>query len=149
MSENDKTVDIVKQHITTEKQVIVMRTDLSMNRGKIAAQAAHASWMTMLSISYREGNNLIIPLDERSLDWFDKKFTKTILAIDSEAELLEIYEKAKAAGLLSSLVIDSGLTTFNYVPTATCVGIGPDKSEKINEITGHLKPLNDTYRKKN
>lgn len=129
------------KHITTDKQVILVRTDLKMNAGKIGAQCAHASWLSLLSIASSDEKGIFIPKDERSKDWFENKFTKTVLAVNSEQELEELCEKASKEGMLSAIVVDSGLTTFNYVPTKTVGAIGPDKSEKIDKITGHLKSL--------
>lgn len=59
--------------------------------------------------------------------------------MSTEVELLDIYEKAKAAGLEAHLIVDAGLTEFAGVATATAVGIGPDFSEKIDAVTGGLK----------
>lgn len=132
----------IKQHITLHKQVILIRNDLKMNKGKIAAQSAHASWMSILNISENNGYTITIPLDENTKDWFEGKFTKVVLAVNSEEELINLYEKAKESGLLASLVVDSGLTTFNYVPTHTAVAIGPGLAADIDKITSHLKILN-------
>ena len=130
-----------KKHTTTEKQVILVRTDLKMNPGKIGAQCAHASWLAVLNSSQRVDNKIIITLDEKSKDWFDGSYGKIVLAVNSEEELKKLYEQALESGLMASIVTDSGFTTFNYVPTLTAVCIGPDKSEKIDVITSHLKPL--------
>lgn len=73
--------------------------------------------------------------------WKDGIFTKICLGVDSEEKLIEIYEKAKQADLPVALIIDSGLTEFKGVYTKTCLAIGPDLSEKIDAITGHLKLL--------
>ena len=81
---------------------------------------------------------------KEELEWMvevpgEKSFAKIVLQVESEEELVEIYEKAKAAKLEAHLITDSGATEFHGVPTKTCVGIGPDQAEKIDEITGHLK----------
>ena len=73
--------------------------------------------------------------------WKDGIFTKACLGVDSEEELLDIYNKAQEAGLPVALITDSGLTEFKGVPTNTCMAIGPDRIEKIDAITGHLKLL--------
>jgi PTH2 family peptidyl-tRNA hydrolase len=70
--------------------------------------------------------------------WLEGSFTKIVLAVDSEAELQEIYISALAAGLNTVPIIDSGNTEFSN-STFTCVGIGPDWEDKIDKITGHLK----------
>lgn len=74
-------------------------------------------------------------------DWIHGPFTKIVLGVNSKEELLAVYEKAKAASLLCALIVDSGQTEFNGVPTETCVAIGPNLREDIDPITGELKPL--------
>ena len=59
--------------------------------------------------------------------------------MDSLDELKEIEAQAKEANLEVHLIVDSGRTEFNGVPTPTCLAIGPDEADKIDEITGGLK----------
>ncbi len=129
------------------KQVIIVRKDLNMRKGKIAAQAAHASMKAILDkmtsttkdgvtekvLTYKENSPLQL--------WLDGLFTKVCVGCDSEAELLKYYTFAKARGIMCSLITDSGLTEFHGVPTNTCVAIGPHFSEVIDPITGDLKLL--------
>jgi PTH2 family peptidyl-tRNA hydrolase len=127
------------------KQVIIMRTDLNMRKGKMIAQGAHAS-MAFLT---RNGEiikgtflNQEMEIDTTALkQWIEGKFTKICLQVDSEAKLQELYDKAEQAGLTVSKIVDSGLTEFNNVPTFTCIAIGPNYSEQIDAITGSLKLL--------
>ena len=70
--------------------------------------------------------------------WKENCFTKICLYVNSEEELLSVVEKAKDANIPVALITDSGKTEFNGVPTNTCCAIGPDLSERINEITGNL-----------
>lgn len=133
----------------THKQVIVMRRDLNMRKGKMCAQAAHASLGALLDMEDTcsskvftgRGEYLLIPLDENTEPWINGRFTKVCVGIDSEAGLVEIHEKAKAAGLPTALIRDAGLTEFNGVPTLTCCSIGPGKIEEVDKITGTLKLL--------
>ena len=123
------------------KQVIVMRKDLNMRRGKEIAQGSHAS-ISFLSHKVRKslsGRKAEIKLTDAEMAWFDGSFTKVCVRVDSEQELLEIYQKAIGAGLVAHLITDSGRTEFNGVPTRTCCAIGPDEAEKIDKVTGHLK----------
>jgi PTH2 family peptidyl-tRNA hydrolase len=55
--------------------------------------------------------------------------------------LVELYTKAKQAGLICSLIVDAGLTEFGGVPTKTCCAIGPAWAEDVDKITGELKLL--------
>ena len=113
------------------KQVIVLRKDLGMRKGKMVAQGCHASMKATLE-------NIDHP-DVKA--WLDGRFAKIVVSVDSEDELFEIHRNAKAAGLVCSLIQDAGFTEFNGVPTYTAVAVGPAQSEKVDEITGQLKLL--------
>jgi PTH2 family peptidyl-tRNA hydrolase len=125
------------------KQVIVIRRDLKMRRGKEIAQGAHASMM-FLSKLVREylQKSLLVPseiiLNDAQAEWIRGLFAKICLQVPDEAALLAIAESAQKAGLDCHIVTDSGLTEFNGVPTRTCLAIGPDESSKIDAVTGHL-----------
>lgn len=128
------------------KQVIVMRKDLKMRRGKEIAQGAHASMKWLAERGADEdrvvGNGgrwrrVYLSADEEA--WLEGAFTKVCLQVESEWELFEIYNKAVVAGLTVHMITDAGVTEFNGVPTKTCLAIGPNKAERIDKITGHLK----------
>jgi PTH2 family peptidyl-tRNA hydrolase len=123
------------------KQVLVLRKDLNMRKGKMVAQGAHAAMAAILGLAHREGNNLIIPLDPRTEPWLCGRFKKICVSVNSEAELLAVHEKAKVAGLVTSLIQDAGLTEFGGVPTFTAVAVGPDEGTKVDAITGELALL--------
>lgn len=125
------------------KQVIVMRTDLNMRKGKMAAQAAHASMKVILdqNISQWKSDTLEICYDNRFRSWLGGVFTKIVVGIDSELKLLEIFNNAKEQGMYCSLIKDNGLTEFNGIPTITCCAIGPEYSDKLDQLTGKLKLL--------
>jgi len=131
------------------KQVIVIRKDLNMRKGKMVAQGAHASMKFILDRGYYGRSELDSPEEFHSIgitepaikSWMQGLFTKVCVSVDSEEELISIYEKAKDAGLVVSIITDAGLTEFAGVPTKTCIAIGPNWSEEVNEITGHLKLL--------
>ena len=130
----------------TIKQVIVMRTDLGMRKGKMIAQGAHASIAFLArGLQYGDENNNIvwceIPLTRNEWNWVRGIYTKICVRVDSEEELLAVHKAAEDAGLGSYLITDNGLTEFNGVPTNTCCAIGPDLSEKIDPITKHLRLL--------
>ncbi len=120
------------------KQVIVMRTDLNMRKGKMIAQGAHASMM-FLSDAIRAGADP--DLSHSEVEWLWGTFTKVCVSVNSLEELERIYLEAYGAGLTVCMVEDSGLTEFHGVPTKTCLAIGPAKSSKIDAITGELKLL--------
>jgi len=123
---------------STHKQVIVVRKDLNMRKGKIAAQAAHASLKAILDLCHKDGDNLTLHMDDRLKPWITGLFKKICVSVNSEAELINIYQQALDAGLICSIIKDSGLTEFNGVPTLTTVAVGPDRADKIDAITGKL-----------
>lgn len=124
------------------KQVIVMRKDLKMRRGKEIAQGSHAAiaFLTRKIQRYLGDYGASeFRLSEVELDWINGIFAKVCVRVNSEEELLEIDSKAREAGLECHLITDTGLTEFGGVPTKTCLCIGPDESEKIDLITGELE----------
>ena len=136
------------------KQVIIVRKDLKMKGGKLASQVSHASMgaITQYLVEKKKYQ------DPRMLDsigtidfqchpniraWlFDGSFTKVILDVDSEGELLSIYDTLMNNHLDPVLITDNGTTVFGGVKTNTCVGVPPFVAEEIDKITGHLKLLN-------
>lgn len=115
------------------KQVIVMRRDLKMRRGKEVAQGSHASTKWLLDLyDNRQA------MTQVQSQWQYSGQTKICVQVQSEKELLDIHAAAIKAGLISNLITDSGKTEFDGVPTNTCLAIGPDDAEKIDQITGHL-----------
>ncbi|MFZ0441003.1 MAG: peptidyl-tRNA hydrolase Pth2 [Methanobacterium sp.] len=111
------------------KQVIVMRADLNISRGKVAAQACHGSLG-----AYKKA-------DDRALKkWKSEGEKKVILKVDDLEELFAIYELVKATDIPIYLVHDAGHTELPR-STITCLGIGPDEDEKIDKITQDLKLL--------
>jgi PTH2 family peptidyl-tRNA hydrolase len=127
--------------ITEHKQVIVLRKDLNMRKGKMIAQGAHASMRAILQLGRQEGADFVIPLDERIEPWLTGRFKKICVAVNSEAELLSLYEKAQSAGLIAALIQDAGLTEFGGVPTYTAIAVGPDRADRIDAVTGELPLL--------
>lgn len=136
--------------VTDPKQVIIVRKDLPMRKGKLGAQVAHASLEVFLSVKRIEirdrgwgsdrPDSVIFPVSEAEQTWLRGMRKKIVVGVDTEIELLEIHTKAEQAGLVCSLIQDAGLTEFKQ-PEYTAVAIGPDLPEKIDIITGHLKPL--------
>jgi PTH2 family peptidyl-tRNA hydrolase len=148
------------------KQMIVMRKDLNMRKGKMVAQGAHASLKAILDLGsvYRVESDLtgeVIKIgfsatlqQERFIwngkpdinhpaviEWLEGLFAKICVSVNSEQELLDIIQKAKDAGLITSLITDAGLTEFNGVATITCGAVGPAYPEQLDPITGHLPLL--------
>jgi PTH2 family peptidyl-tRNA hydrolase len=138
------------------KQVIVIRKDLNMRRGKEIAQGSHASMAFLTKVLSQRIENfrkhqlnhpnvsvsdlsMGVNLTEAQAEWIENSFRKITCSVDSLDELLELDRLAKEAGVESNVITDSGLTEFNGVPTITCLAIGPDYDSKIDPITSKLK----------
>lgn len=120
------------------KQVIILRKDLNMRKGKLVAQGAHASMGAILSLCKQDGDKLILDMDERTKPWLTGRFKKICVYVNTEEELLQIYNTALSNGLVCSIIKDAGLTEFGGVPTLTAVAVGPDREDKIDIVTKHL-----------
>lgn len=141
------------------KQVIAVRRDLGMRRGKEVAQGAHAS-MAWLGERVRKGKShadggqthgwarpagddyhveTLIELSRAEYEWLMGPFAKIVCQVPDEAALREVHERATAAGLASHLITDAGLTEFGGVPTPTAVAVGPDWEDLVDSVTRELK----------
>ena len=109
------------------KQVIVVRNDLKMSKGKMAAQVSHASVETILKANREDVNK-----------WRAQGMKKVVLKVETLKELQKIKQDAEDHGIVNALIQDAGHTELTP-GTLTCVGVGPDKEEKVDAITGHLK----------
>ena len=113
------------------KKVIVVRTDLDMGKGKIAAQVGHACVLGAEHV--RKSNH----------EWFSQWWEgqeKVVLKVSSLKELEQVKQDAIELDLPWSEVTDAGHTQISP-GTITCISIGPAPEEKIDRITGDLKLL--------
>lgn len=114
------------------KMVIVVRNDLGLSCGKIAAQASHAAV------------DCAFEAKKANAKWFKKWRSeggkKVVVKVENLEELLTLEGQAKAKDLITCLITDAGLTE---VPpsTVTCLGLGPAPNELIDPITGKLPLL--------
>ena len=109
------------------KQVILVRDDLKLTKGKMSAQVGHASVETVLKSD-----------KDDVAAWRAQGMKKVILKVADIKELHAMKMKAQDAGLVTALITDAGHTQVEP-GTVTCLGIGPDKAEKIDKVTGHLQ----------
>lgn len=124
----------------TAKQVIVMRKDLNMRKGKMIAQGAHASMRVILAAGTANGagTTYTLAMTEPMAAWLTGRFTKICVSVSSEAALDAIVEKAHAAGVPVALITDAGATEFHGVPTKTCCAVGPAWIDEVDAVTGDL-----------
>jgi peptidyl-tRNA hydrolase, PTH2 family len=111
------------------KQYILVRHDLGLPKGKLAAQAAHAS----VEATLRSDKD-----DVKA--WRQDGMAKIVLKVENEKELLRQLQIAKDNGLITALITDAGHTVVEP-GTRTCGAIGPAKSETLSGLFGHLKLL--------
>ena len=132
------------------KQVIVVRKDLKMRMGKAIAQGSHSSLGALLTMFNKQTypddrTKYSVEFEEGSIldKWLNGIFTKICLYVESEDELVELYNKIKTESpdIPIVLIEDAGLTEFHGVKTKTCIGIGPYWSDEIDKYTKDLKLL--------
>lgn len=123
------------------KQVIVIRHDLKMRRGKSVSQGAHASgeFMREQLLAVLSGKELTLTQEE--IAWMLAGMTKTTVRSDSFEEFEDVRKRAIAAGLKVRTIRDSGRTEFGNKPTITALAIGPAKISTIDTITGGMTLL--------
>ena len=109
------------------KQVILVRSDLKLPKGKLAVQCSHASTGALLK-SHKDDIT----------KWKNSGMKKIVLKVKDLDELLKYKNEAEDLGLMVALVEDAGKTVVKP-GTVTCLGIGPDNEEKIDKVTGKLK----------
>ena len=113
----------------------------------MVAQGAHASLKAVLdegffqAQDYQARDPFVINMSDEMEAWVRGQFAKICVGVDSEEELLAIYQTAKYNNLHCSLIQDAGYTEFDGVPTYTACAVGPGLVDSINKITGELKLL--------
>ena len=112
------------------KMVVLVREDLNLSPGKLAAQVAHAAVQCAL-----HSDRMLIS------DWISLGAKKVVLKVKNEAELSKYQTAARSAGLKTQTITDAGRNEVEE-GTETCLGIGPAVSDKIDEVTSSLEMYN-------
>jgi len=114
------------------KLVIVVRKDLQLSPGKLAVQVAHAA--TSCAIQAKKDK------PDYFSRWYNEGQRKIVVKVEGVDELRELFEEARAEGLISILITDAGMTE---IPpnTTTCLGIGPAPNNLLDKVTGKLPLL--------
>jgi len=116
------------------KLTLVLRTDLSMTRGKMCAQASHATLANYRYLQTHSPNNPVLKRWERGGQ------AKVALQVKSEEEIMELQARAVGAGLCARVVRDAGRTQIK-AGSVTCLGVGPGPRSVVDGVTGGLKLL--------
>ena len=111
------------------KQVIVVRNDLKLSKGKLAVQVAHASLD-----AYKKADSIL------RTEWEKEGAKKVVVKVKDSSELLKAFNIAKSSGLPCSLIKDAGRTQLEP-GTMTAAAIGPAPEQDVDRITGKLKLL--------
>lgn len=111
------------------KMVIVVRDDIKLSPGKMAAQVGHAA--VNCALAARKSHK------EYFDAWYDEGQKKVVVKAKSLEELRGLQAEAKAAKLPNSLITDAGHTELPP-GTVTCLGIGPGPDAAVDRITGQL-----------
>jgi peptidyl-tRNA hydrolase, PTH2 family len=111
------------------KQAIIVRKDLKMGTGKIAAQVAHASLAALKKASRKDVE-----------EWESEGCKKVVLKVKDLAEFESVLSRLRSAKIPNAVIRDAGLTQID-AGEATCIGIGPLEESKLDEVTKNLKLL--------
>lgn len=112
------------------KMVIVVRSDLKMGKGKVAAQCSHAAVSAYKQVQRRN--------PELLKQWEYCGQPKVVLKAQDEESLIELLGEAKGLGLTVSLIQDAGRTQI-APGSRTVLGIGPGPADIVDKVSGHLK----------
>lgn len=145
---------ISKQVIVMRKSFVIDGKKITPRKGKYISQGCHSSVGAILGQMEKHGNfkyissqgtdgtityELRLEAGSAIHEWIIGSFTKIVCCVETEEELLAVYNKAKEKGLITSLIEDKGNTEFAGVPTITCCAIGPAWSDELEDITGKLE----------
>lgn len=114
------------------KLILCVRTDLKMQKGKIAAQVGHATLGAYKNAARK------CPAVLRA--WERSAQPKIALQIRSHAEAKQLESSARRKGLVTYMVHDAGRTQI-AAGSMTVLAIGPCSAHIVNDVTGHLKLL--------
>ncbi|EZA50364.1 Peptidyl-tRNA hydrolase 2, mitochondrial [Ooceraea biroi] len=128
-SETDSNDAVYTDEYDNYKLVLLIRTDLKMGKGKVAAQCSHAA-----VAAYKSATKY--PKILRA--WVESGQPKITLKVDSENELLTLAAKAKSTGLLSNVIRDAGHTQIPAGSVTVCA-VGPGPAKFVDKVTGRLK----------
>ena len=113
------------------KCVLLVRSDLEMSTGKIAAQCGHGIAQTM-----KGSNKQIIR------GWMKTGEKIVVLSISSFDKMTTIKKKANKMGMFSKIIYDAGHTEVDPNTPTVCV-VGPYHDDSVTSITNHLPLLTD------
>ena len=116
------------------KQVIIVRNDISLKKGELAAQVAAVSVKFLLENNESErGDQVFVNLSNNEATWLTGSFSQEVVGADSEAQLNDILLRAKFMGIEAHTSVKND--------KLTCVALGPDESGILERLVHKLKPI--------
>jgi len=109
------------------KQVILVRGDLKLSKGKMSSQVSHASVEATLKSN-----------KDKVRFWRDQGMKKIVLKVENQKELFKYKKVAGDLGLVNAMIKDAGRTEIK-AGTLTCLAIGPDLDSKVDKVSKDLK----------
>lgn len=139
---NDDNDDRIAEGSANEecKLVLVVRTDLGMTKGKIAAQCSHATLACYKKLSRAAQRNPSSPEARLLQRWEHRGQAKIAVQVKSEAELIQLMGKARSLGITAEVIQDAGRTQIDP-GSLTVLGVGPAPKSVVDGVTGGLKLL--------
>lgn len=122
----------VQTFIKPLKLILVVRSDLKLSKGKIAAQCSHASILCYEKSTSKQSDTL--------KRWLLLGQAKIVLKVDGLDELLALHKNAVEQNIVAELVKDAGHTQVT-AGTITVLGLGPDYEDRLDLLVKHLKLL--------
>lgn len=140
------------------KQLIIVRKDLEMSPGKMAAQVSHASMAFLTTLMQRPqgltvdgegtGYHMLIDIDRKIYDeWIKGIFTKVVCRAKNRNDLLKVITVAESLGLKENegyfLIKDCCLTELTPEETdengvgrvLTCIGFKPMEDDICRQLS--------------
>ncbi|EEU42826.1 uncharacterized protein NECHADRAFT_47813 [Fusarium vanettenii 77-13-4] len=136
-AEEKKEEPVVKDNGEECKLVLVVRTDLGMTKGKIAAQCSHATLACYKTLLRAPANS---PQRKILSRWERLGQAKIAVQVKSQDEILELRRKARSLGLTAEVIQDAGRTQIE-AGSMTVLGVGPAPRSLVDQVTGGLKLL--------
>lgn len=123
------------------KQVIVVRKDLKLRKGKIASLAAHAAMQFILDNNESERpDELQVKLSQQEIQWLKGSFDKDVLGVDSQDALSDMVLRAEINGINVYSIFDKSKKP-DEGPQLVCAAFGPDEEDQLEQVVGNLKSI--------
>lgn len=123
------------------KQVIVVRKDLRLKKGKIASLAAHAAMQFILDNNESDRpDELQVKLSQQEIHWLKGTFDKDVLGVDSQDALSDMVLRAELNGINVYSIFDKSKKP-DEGPQLVCAAFGPDEEDQLTQIVGNLKSI--------